>query len=198
VILLAGKADPVLPDPDNGSDDADRKTAAFEQLALLDMGFEIADMPPALRRRAGPAGEADLAQCVAHGSAAAAVACGVDIGFGQAADKRAAAEKTSEMAFLIAPGRDFDRAVDAGGGVENAGGFEGTAVKLPYVEVPVRLPYVEPPAVRLPYVEVPVRLPYVEPPVVGLPYVELPVLGTPHTCPSGYFHSTPYRRCVAI
>ncbi|MGD0848483.1 hypothetical protein [Bradyrhizobium sp.] len=75
---------------------------------------------------------------------------------------------------------------------------EPPAVKLPYVEVPVRLPYVEPPAVRLPYVEVPVRLPYVEPPVVGLPYVELPVLGTPHTCPSGYFHSTPYRRCVAI
>jgi hypothetical protein len=75
---------------------------------------------------------------------------------------------------------------------------EPPAVKLPYVEVPVRLPYVEPPAVRLPYVEVPVRLPYVEPPVVGLPYVELPVLGTPHTCPSGYFYSTPYRRCVAI
>ena len=75
---------------------------------------------------------------------------------------------------------------------------EPPAVKLPYVEVPVRLPYVEPPAVRLPYVEVPVRLPYVEPPVVGLPYVELPVLGTPHTCRSGYFYSTPYRRCVAI
>jgi hypothetical protein len=26
----------------------------------------------------------------------------------------------------------------------------------------------------------------------------LPVLGTPHMCPSGYFYSTPYRRCVAI
>src|SRR5258708_4367829 len=37
VILLAAKGDPVLPDPDDGGDDADPETAAFEALALLDM-----------------------------------------------------------------------------------------------------------------------------------------------------------------
>jgi len=37
VILLAGKADLVLPDPDDGGDDADYETSAYERLALLDM-----------------------------------------------------------------------------------------------------------------------------------------------------------------
>ena len=46
MILLAAKADPVLPDPDDGGDDADPETAAFEALALLDMGLDISDMPP--------------------------------------------------------------------------------------------------------------------------------------------------------
>ena len=58
VILLALKSDPVLPDADDGGDDADLETAAFERLALLDMRLEISDMPPAFGRGARPAGKA--------------------------------------------------------------------------------------------------------------------------------------------
>ena len=67
VILLAGEGDPVLPDADDGGDDADLEAAAFERLALLDMGFEISDVAAALAVRARPAGKTDLAQRVAHG-----------------------------------------------------------------------------------------------------------------------------------
>jgi hypothetical protein len=56
VILLAGKADLVLPDPDDGGDDADCETFAFERLALLDMRLEISDMSPELGGHARPAG----------------------------------------------------------------------------------------------------------------------------------------------
>ena len=112
VILLAGKGDPVLPDADDGGDDADLEAAAFERLALLDMRLEISDMPAAFAAARGPAGETDLAQRVAHGSAAAAVARGVDVGLGDAADIGPAAEETAEMSFLVAPRRDFDGAVD--------------------------------------------------------------------------------------
>ena len=111
VVLFAGEADAVLPDPDDGRDDADSETAAFERLALFDMGFEISDMPPAFATAAGAAGEAGVAQRVTHALAAVAVACCVDIGFGDAADIGTAAEEVSEMPFLVAPGRNFDRAV---------------------------------------------------------------------------------------
>src|SRR5665213_2169198 len=103
VILLARKTDPELPDADDGGDDADRKGAAFERLALLDMGFQISDVTPAPGVFARAAGEPGLAQRLPHGPAARAVARRVDIGLGDRADKGAAAEKTAEMAFLIAP-----------------------------------------------------------------------------------------------
>src|SRR3982074_3432780 len=56
MILLAAKGDPVLPDTDDGGDDADPETATFERLALLDMRLEISDMPSAFSVRARPAG----------------------------------------------------------------------------------------------------------------------------------------------
>ena len=118
------KHDAVLPDPDDGRDDSDLETAAFERLALFDMGFEISDMPPAFVPRAGAAGEAGLAQRVTHALAAVAIACRVDIGFGDAADIGPAAEEVSEMPFLIAPGRDFDGAVCIRIAIDDAGGFE--------------------------------------------------------------------------
>ena len=74
--------------------------------------------------RARPAGKARVAQGLAHGPAAVAVARGVDIGLGDAADIGAAAEEAAEMAFLVAPGRDFDGAVDVRIGIDDAGGFE--------------------------------------------------------------------------
>src|ERR1700681_2340274 len=86
VILLAAKADLILPDADDRGDDANLEVAAFEHLALLDMRLEISDMPPALSRFSRPAGKTHLAQGVPHGLAAAAVACGIDVIIGYSAD----------------------------------------------------------------------------------------------------------------
>ena len=124
VVLFAGEGDAVLPDPDDGRDDSDFEAAAFERLALFDMGFEISDMPPAFALRAGAAGESGFAQRIAHGLAAVAVARLVDIGFGDAADIGAAAEEVSEMPFLVAPGRNFDGAIYIRIAIDDAGGFE--------------------------------------------------------------------------
>ena len=88
------------------------------------MGFEISDMPPGFAPRTGAAGEISLAQRVTHALAAVAVGCRVDIGVGDAADIGAAAEEVSEMSFLIAPGRNFYRAVCARLGIDDAGGLE--------------------------------------------------------------------------
>ena len=79
---------------------------------------------PRSARDARPAGKADLAQRVAHGAAAVAVARGVDVSLGQGADIGPAAEETAEMAFLVAPGCDLDGAFDARVGIDDAGGFE--------------------------------------------------------------------------
>ena len=124
MILFAGEADPVLPDADDGGDDADLERAAFEHLALLDMRFQISDVASAFVSCARPAGETGFAQRVAHRFAAGAVARGVDIFFGDAADIGAAAEETAEMAFLVAPGRDFDGAMPRGIGIDDAGSLQ--------------------------------------------------------------------------
>ena len=91
---------------------------------LLDMCFEISDMPPAFGAHARTAGEAHAIKCLAHGACAVAVARGVDIGLGDGADVRPAAEETAEMSFLIAPCRDFDRAAKVGVGIDDAGGLQ--------------------------------------------------------------------------
>ena len=88
------------------------------------MGFEISDMPAAFVLRAGAAGEPGVAQRVTHALAAVAVACRVDIGFGDAADIGPAAEEVPEMSFLVAPGRNLDRAVCIRIAIDDAGGFE--------------------------------------------------------------------------
>src|ERR1043166_523687 len=88
------------------------------------MGLEITDMPPSFVPCASAAGEAGLAQRLTHGLAAVAVACRVDIGFGDAADIGPAAKEVSEMPFLVAPGRNFDRALCVRIAIDDAGGFE--------------------------------------------------------------------------
>src|SRR5665213_2733459 len=125
MLLLAAKGDPVLPDADDGGDDTDAVTAAFEYLTLLDMRLEISDMPPGFSGRAQPAGETGIAQGVPHGSAAAAVTCGIDVGIGDGADVRPAAEEVAEMSFFVAPRRDCDGAAYAWVGIDDASGFEG-------------------------------------------------------------------------
>ncbi len=57
-------------------------SAAFERLALLDMGLQISDVPPAFGPGARPAGKAGLAQGLPHGLAAGAVARGIDLRLG--------------------------------------------------------------------------------------------------------------------
>ena len=113
VVLLAGEIDAVLPDADDGRDDADRKPAAFERVALLDMRLEIADVPPGSAvTRARPASPTSrsasrMVRPLVRSRAAsisASVTC-ADIG--------AAAEEAAEMSFLVAPRGDFDRALDA-------------------------------------------------------------------------------------
>ena len=124
VILLAGKHDPVLPDADDGRDDADLECAAFERLALLDMGLDISAMASAFDVDACPAGESSLAQRIAHGLAAAAVARRIDIRLRDTADIGPAAEEAAEMSFLVAPGCDFDSAAGIGIGIDDPGRFE--------------------------------------------------------------------------
>ena len=97
------KTDAVLPDADDGGDDADLEPAAFQRLALFDMRLEIADVAAAHRAQARAAGKADGGKRLAHGAAVVAVARGVDVGFADGADKGAAAEELAEMAFLVAP-----------------------------------------------------------------------------------------------
>ena len=98
--------------------------ALSSALALLDMRLEIADVPPAFGPGARPAGKPGLAQGFPHGFAAGAVARGVDLVLGDAADIGPAAEELAEMAFLVAPCRDLDGAADARVGIDDAGGFQ--------------------------------------------------------------------------
>jgi len=124
VILFAGKGDPVLPDTDDGSDDANTECTAFERPALLDVGLQISDMAAALGLRARTAGKACLAERVAHGSVAVAVARGIDVALGHATDVGSAAQEAAEMTFLVAPRRDFDGAFDARVGIDDSGGLQ--------------------------------------------------------------------------
>ena len=103
VVLLAGKGDAILPDADDRGDDADLEAAALEPVALLDVRLEIADVPPVLDRKPGAAGEADGLQRLAHAAIGVAVARGVDVRLCHATDEGAAAEKRTEMTFLVAP-----------------------------------------------------------------------------------------------
>src|SRR5438034_749346 len=103
VILLAGEGDPVLPDADDGGDDADAETVAFERPALLDMRLEIPDMAPAFGRGARAAGKTHLVQRFPHGSVAVAIARGVDVIIGDSANVGPAAKERAEMSFFIAP-----------------------------------------------------------------------------------------------
>ena len=103
MVLLAGKGDAVLPDADDGGDDPDRKAAALERLALLDMRLEISDVPAAFGGDARPAGKTGVAQRLAHGFAAGAVARGIDLFLAHTADIGPAAEEGAKMSFLVAP-----------------------------------------------------------------------------------------------
>ncbi len=103
MVLLAGEGDAVLPDADDGGDDADLEAGSLEPVALLDMGFEIADVPSALDRDAGAAGKADDVERLTHAAIAVAITRRVDVRLCHSTDERAAAEEGAEMAFLVAP-----------------------------------------------------------------------------------------------
>jgi hypothetical protein len=103
VVLLARKDDPILPDADDGGDNPDAEPGAFKCLSLLDMGFDISDVPATLRGDARPLRKAGCQQRLAHRAIVGAIARRVDLLFGDVACKRAAAEKMTEMSFLVAP-----------------------------------------------------------------------------------------------
>ena len=114
-ILLTDEIDLVLPDADDGGDDADRKATAFERVALLDMRFQISDVPARLGGNARSSCEPHVGECVPHGAAAGAVACGINVGLGHLPDIGARTEEVSKVSFLVAPGGNFDRAFERGG-----------------------------------------------------------------------------------
>ena len=103
MILLAGKGDLILPDADDGRDDAYAEMRAFQRPPLFDMGFEISDVTAALGGLSWAAGKTGRLQRLAHRAGVGAVARGIDIVLGDVADIGPAAEKMAEMAFLIAP-----------------------------------------------------------------------------------------------
>ena len=100
------------------------RRAAFERLALLDMGLEIADMAAAFGRGARPAGKPDVAQRIAHGSAAVAIARGIDVILGHGADIGPEPRKEPKCPSSSHQDRDLDGAVDTRIGIDDAGGFE--------------------------------------------------------------------------
>ena len=88
------------------------------------MRLEVSDVPPVFAQGPRPAGKSGLAEGVAHGLAAAAVARVVDLRLGDCADIGPAAEELAEVAFLVAPRCDVDGAVDLRIRIDDAGGFE--------------------------------------------------------------------------
>jgi hypothetical protein len=124
MILLTGECHPVLPDTDDGGDDTDLEASAFKRPALLDVGFEIADMAPALDPGTRTTRQTHLSQRLPHGAVGIAIPCGVDIRLGHVTNIRPATEEMAEMSFLIAPCCDFNGAADGRVGVDDAGGFQ--------------------------------------------------------------------------
>jgi hypothetical protein len=56
MVLLAGDRDPVIPDADDALDDADPQSSGFERVALLDVGFEVAEIARGIESFARPSG----------------------------------------------------------------------------------------------------------------------------------------------
>jgi hypothetical protein len=106
-ICVASQQDAEVPDADDALDDADALTAGIESVALLDMGLEIAEVPPRLDLDARLPGEPGGRQRVAERDPVAAAAA-VDLGLVEHAGERAAAEHVAVMAFLVGPGDRLD------------------------------------------------------------------------------------------
>ena len=70
-------------DADDRGDDADALAGVLQQAALLDMGFEVAAIPPLLQLDARRLVETGGLQRIAHRAAVVAMAGGVDVGLGR-------------------------------------------------------------------------------------------------------------------
>ena len=107
MVLLAGKGQPVIPDPHDALDDPDAQSGGLQRVALFDMGFEIADIARRVERLARPAGIPRLGQRVAELLAVAALRGG-DLVLAQRAGERAAAEHVAVMPLLVRPRHRLD------------------------------------------------------------------------------------------
>src|SRR5712691_7041896 len=96
VVLLAAKGDPIIPDADDALDDADPRFGRIERVALLDMGFEVADIARRIDELARPAGKAGLNKRLAQPFPFAARGR-LDLRIAQPAGKRPAAEHVAVM-----------------------------------------------------------------------------------------------------
>ncbi len=108
MVLLTGQNHAVIPDADDGLDDADAQPAGVERVALLDMRFEIADIMPGIDPLARTIGKAGAAQRLAQRSPVVATPDPVDFFLGKGVGKRAAPKKITVMAFLVGPGGNLD------------------------------------------------------------------------------------------
>src|SRR5579872_826623 len=88
------------------------------------MGFEISDVAARLGRLALASRKSGGLKGFAQRTMIGAITRGIDVPIAQVADIGPAAEKRSEMPFLVAPRGDFHRAGDIGIGVEHARRFE--------------------------------------------------------------------------
>src|SRR5204862_5757791 len=72
VVLLAGDRDPIVPDADDPLDNAYPQPGGFERVALLDMGFEVAQIARWVDPLARPAGIQGIGERLAQALALAA------------------------------------------------------------------------------------------------------------------------------
>jgi hypothetical protein len=108
MVLDAGEGEPVLEDADDRGDHADALAGRLQDAALLDMRLEVAAVTALLQLDARRLVEASGLQRIAHAGAVVAMARGVDVGLGEAADEGLAAQHAAPMALLIGPRGDID------------------------------------------------------------------------------------------
>src|SRR5207248_2596530 len=84
-------------------DDPDLRSDRIQRIALLDMGFEVADIARRIDELARPSGKPGIDQRLAQLLALAALGR-LDLIFAQPAGKRPAAEHVAVMPFFVGPG----------------------------------------------------------------------------------------------
>jgi hypothetical protein len=108
VVLLALDRQAILPNGDDGRDDADLEAQALERIALLDVRLEKSGVAFRIDPEARSVRPASHLQGFAHRHARDTVEGPIELPLFERADERAAAEETAEVALFIAEHRHID------------------------------------------------------------------------------------------